>query len=134
MSEKELPVRFFMGDIVVYLTILLLVALSFLLLKSNSSEDKPIAVITKNGVELYRIDLEKATGPKEIKIEGTVTSLIEVEEGKIRFKDSDCPEKICVKTGWISRPGQVAVCLPGGVVIKIIGENQYEEMIDIYLR
>lgn len=45
--------------------------------------------------------------------------VIEVRNGAIGFIRSDCPDQICVQTGFISRQGQVAVCLPNKVVIAI---------------
>ncbi len=45
----------------------------------------------------------------------------EVKDGKIRFLSSDCPDKLCVNTGFIQNSGDVAVCLPKKLYIKIIG-------------
>jgi hypothetical protein len=45
--------------------------------------------------------------------------LIEVKEGRIRVKKSDCPRKICVNTGWIKTPGQIIVCVPNKVLLEI---------------
>ena len=44
---------------------------------------------------------------------------LEIKDGKIRFLSSDCPDQICVKTGFISRPGEYAVCLPHRLMIRI---------------
>jgi len=33
--------------------------------------------------------------------------------------DSACPDKLCVRSGWISRPKESIVCLPNRVVIEI---------------
>lgn len=40
--------------------------------------------------------------------------------GEISFMKSDCPDKICVKTGKLHIIGQSAACLPNGVVLKIV--------------
>lgn len=48
-------------------------------------------------------------------------SLLRVRDGRIRFLDSPCPGRYCVHTGWISRTGQVAACLPNGVVVEVEG-------------
>ncbi len=45
--------------------------------------------------------------------------LIEIKEGRIRVRESDCPRKICVNTGWIKTPGQVIVCVPNKVLVEI---------------
>lgn len=42
------------------------------------------------------------------------------DEGYISFIESDCPDKICIKTGKLHTVGQSAACLPNGVVLKIV--------------
>ncbi len=51
---------------------------------------------------------------------------IEVKEGRIRVLKSDCPQKICVQTGWISKPGQTIICVPNKVLIEIVGISNAE--------
>ncbi len=41
-------------------------------------------------------------------------------DGYISFIESDCPDKICIKTGKLHTVGQSAACLPNGVVLKIV--------------
>ena len=45
--------------------------------------------------------------------------LLEIKEGRIRVRESDCPRKICVNTGWIKTPGQVIACVPNKVLVEI---------------
>ena len=47
--------------------------------------------------------------------------VFEVKDGKARFVSSDCPDKICVNTGFIDKKGQTAVCLPNRLVLRIAG-------------
>ena len=49
-----------------------------------------------------------------------------VEGGELWVRDADCKDKICEKTGKISRPGQRIVCLPNRVVIAILGKGEVE--------
>ena len=44
---------------------------------------------------------------------------IEVKDGKAAFVESDCPDKICIHTGFIGKGGQTAVCLPNAVSVVI---------------
>ena len=48
-------------------------------------------------------------------------------DGSIRFIRSDCPDKICVKTGRIHLAGQSAACLPNGVIVKIVPADGWKE-------
>ncbi len=49
-------------------------------------------------------------------------TLIEIERGKVRVKESHCRNQICVKEGWISR-GAI-VCLPNKLVIIVGGSKK----------
>ena len=45
---------------------------------------------------------------------------IEVKDGKCRAINVDCPNQICVHTGWISANNPLPiVCLPNGIVVQI---------------
>jgi hypothetical protein len=120
------------GDFIVFLTIFSTAFFSFLMIKNTTRSGKPTAVITQHGIEICRINLDDLPEKKEVKITGEYNELIVAEKGRICFMEADCPDRVCVNTGWISRPGQVAACLPAGVVIKIIGTDDDE--VDIYLR
>ncbi|MBR3392942.1 MAG: NusG domain II-containing protein [Firmicutes bacterium] len=49
---------------------------------------------------------------------------LEIKEGRIRFLSSDCPDQTCVRSGFISRPGEYAVCLPHRLMIRIPENNR----------
>lgn len=74
-----------------------------------------VAVISKNGESLYKIDLSSVTESYTIDLDGNV---IFVENGYISMKSADCPDKLCIKQGKISEIGSI-VCLPNKVIIEI---------------
>lgn len=41
-------------------------------------------------------------------------------DGSIAFIESDCPDKICIRSGKLHLVGQTAACLPNEVYIKIV--------------
>ncbi len=51
---------------------------------------------------------------------------VHIENGKVWVTDADCADKVCERTGVISRGGQSIVCLPHGVVIRIGGESDLQ--------
>ncbi len=55
----------------------------------------------------------------------------EIKNNMIRFKDSDCPDKLCVNFGFIGKAGDIAVCLPKKLYIKIIGQASDPNSADI---
>ena len=46
---------------------------------------------------------------------------IEVRDGSVRVAEAECPNRICVHTGWRSREGEIIVCVPNRTVIRILG-------------
>ena len=42
-----------------------------------------------------------------------------IEKGKAYFKDSDCPDKTCQKSGKIDTEGDTIVCLPHKVIAEV---------------
>lgn len=51
------------------------------------------------------------------------TNVIEVQSGKVRVSEADCPNQDCVDQGWISNAGQQIVCLPHKLVVNITDED-----------
>lgn len=54
---------------------------------------------------------------------------VHIDGGMVWVTDADCPDKVCVNTGTITRSGQSIVCLPSGVVVTIVdgdGDLQWE--------
>jgi hypothetical protein len=46
---------------------------------------------------------------------------IEIREGRVRVASSPCPLKICERAGWIESAGEMIVCLPNEVVVRLPG-------------
>lgn len=57
-----------------------------------------------------------------------------IENGQVYIKEADCPDRLCVKQGAISRVGQSIVCLPNKVVIKITGDDSKTDGLDVMPR
>lgn len=51
------------------------------------------------------------------------TNVVEVQSGKVRVSEADCPNQDCVDQGWISNAGQQIVCLPHKLVVNITDED-----------
>ena len=46
-------------------------------------------------------------------------TVVQISSGQARVLSSPCPEKICVRSGAIARPGQWIACLPNRMFIDI---------------
>jgi hypothetical protein len=79
-------------------------------------------IIEVKGQVVQRLDLNTS---QEITINGAIgRTIVKIEGGAAQVIHSDCPEKICVKTGKITYVGEIIVCVPNKVVIKIIGKQK----------
>ncbi len=122
------------GDKIAAILLVSLIIVSFIgvfIYKTYVKGSSRIAVVEQNGKVVKTIDLNKVKEKSEfiLPYNNGHFNKIEVEPGKIRFVDADCPDKICVKTGWISEPGQTAVCLPHKIIIRIEGKNSSYDQI-----
>jgi len=114
------------GDIYLIAVLLLAIVTGFAfvhLYGSMSGNTHRISVIRQGDRLIKRIDLDAQQGPVKVEIDGEYRETVLVENGRIRFESADCPDKICVRTGWISKKGDTAVCLPNRTIIKIEGDN-----------
>jgi hypothetical protein len=46
---------------------------------------------------------------------------VEVAAGRARIAGSPCPGQDCVRAGWIDAAGDVSVCMPSGVLVRVLG-------------
>ena len=61
-------------------------------------------------------------------------NIVTIENGGVTMTDADCPDKLCVKTGRISKTGETIVCLPHRVVVEIIGAAADDSGVDSIVR
>ena len=106
------------GDIVVFVV---LGASALLMIWAGSGTPKTAAdvEIVVSGEVAHRAPLGQnfryvAHGPL-----GETTVLC--QDGHVWVADSCCPNKLCVKTGKVRAMGQIIVCVPNEIVIRIAG-------------
>ena len=83
----------------------------------NIESNKNIAEVKINNKVFRQVDLSK----DDIFMIDTEDgkNVVKVEGGKIAIIEADCPDKICVKTGAISKVGAVIACVPHNILILI---------------
>ncbi len=63
------------------------------------------------------------------------SNLLVISGGEAFVQDADCPDKLCVKTGRISRQGQSVICLPHRLVVEIKGDAPVKtDDIDVFVK
>lgn len=119
-------ISFFKKSDLLIIGIFLLIALIVFLPTLSDSEKTLTAVITADGETFTEIRLTDST-EEEIKINGTV---IKINGKTVFFAESNCPDKVCVKTGKLDSHGDSSACVPNRVSVYIKGEKT-EDDIDI---
>ena len=82
-----------------------------------------VAEVRQNGELLYTLPLDEATQVTVETAEGGLNSVV-VRNGSVCVSHATCPDKLCVKQGWVDSPGTPIVCLPHGLVVEIKGGEQ----------
>ena len=80
-----------------------------------------IANIYREGVCIMSVDLDKVGEGYSFTLEdedGHI-NVVEVEHGRIRVASANCPDGVCVHTGWISTGVRPIVCLPAKLEIRL---------------
>ena len=79
--------------------------------------------IEQNGKILYTVALSEVQEPLRFSVDGECPVVICCENGAVLFERSECPDQLCVRMGKLHRTGEIAACLPAGVVVRIVGDS-----------
>lgn len=120
MSERKL----FKKSDAVIIIILLVCSFSFIIYSKENKKGVTAQIIC-SGETVKTIELDSVTEGYDIPLcDGRVT--VRAEKGAVYFKQSDCKDKLCVKSGRLENPGDTAACLPEKVVITLSGAKKGE--------
>lgn len=109
--------RFSVGDALVILVILSLAALSALSYQvfQNRTPGTWLTVRSPEGEDRYALSADR-----DITVTGNgVTLTVEIRNGRARVANTDCPDRLCQHTGWISGVGESIICAPASVRLTI---------------
>ena len=118
------------GDkyLMVFIVIISLVSLIYVKNSAFNYKEKYIS-IQIDGEEIKKIIFDKKLVGKTIPIKTEYGyNLIEIGDGEVRVIEADCPDKLDVKQGYISKTGEVIVCLPNRLVIEIKGVDDERDI------
>ncbi|MCR4902908.1 MAG: NusG domain II-containing protein [Butyrivibrio sp.] len=107
------------NDLILLLSMIALGVLLLLLVRLKST-DGTMVVVTIDGSEYGRYDLSEDQS-FVIEVDAGYNTLV-IENGECFLEDADCPDKLCVKQGRISKAGQSIICLPHRVVVSVVGD------------
>lgn len=105
--------------LVLLLALIVFVAVLASILAELGAPRGSVAVISVDSQVRERIDLNQVTEPYSFVVESEWgRNTVEVEPGRIRVSEADCPDQICVEQGWVEPAGSPIVCLPHRMVIQ----------------
>lgn len=90
---------------------------------ANDGEKKVVIEVDAKTYATYRMQAMKETKEVEIKTEYACHT-VEITKDSVRVVSADCKNKACL--GEIEKTGEMLVCLPGRLVIKITGEQEVD--------
>ena len=114
------------GDKIIIVTMIIFSLLSMFMVNIFFyGENGTIVVIEVDGKPYAKYNFNEITSSKHIEIRTEYGyNKVEITKDKVRVIEADCPDKLDVSAGWISKTNQMIVCLPNRLVIKIIGNEQ----------
>ncbi len=107
-------------DVILIAALLLICIAAFLIINFVVKKDGITAVVKVDGNIVYMLPLDKNASVTVEGYQGGSNTVV-IENGTVYMKDADCPDKLCEKTGKISKNGETIVCLPHRVVVEIQG-------------
>ena len=102
-------------DLILLFVVLVIGIVGILLMKSADTGKSAEIIVDGKTTEI--IDLDESY---EKQINGVVVCC---ENGEVYIKESDCPDKVCIRSGRISKSGEGIICAPNRVAIKIDGKK-----------
>lgn len=99
-------------------------SLSIALWQSGPAEQ---AQVRRDGVLVAAYPLTEA---RTVSVLGALgPTVIRIESGRARVVSDPGPRQYCVKQGWLTRPGEMALCAPNHVSLSLTGgQPAYESM------
>lgn len=88
----------------------------------NKNYSGTYAEITIEGKLYKSIPLSNNNGEQEINVKTKYGyNVVKIKGQSVAIIDADCPDKICERPGFISKPGQSLVCLPHKMMVEVKG-------------
>lgn len=119
LNKRELLSHFTIVDAILIFFIILAIIISALIVYRNGEKTEYAVIEHEDRSETVSLDEDRIYNLEN----GMV---IEVKDGRIRVKDSDCPQKICIKHGWLRYANDVIVCLPNKTIIYLQKESDLD--------
>jgi hypothetical protein len=109
------------GDYLVIALVLFGALVTVPLLRGTAEASGRWAIVRLDGQIVHQLSLAQ---DQELTVTGPAgETLIQVSQGRVRVLRSPGAQEICMRQGWIHKPGQALICLPNHVTIEIPGDS-----------
>ncbi len=115
--------------ILLFSSLALLCVAAILLL--NGVRGAAVSEIVRNGEVVRRIDLSRVIAAETFTIEDGDGgyNVITVEPGRIRVEEANCPNRVCVRYGWLSKSRIPILCIPHKLMIRIVSADDMTDAV-----
>jgi hypothetical protein len=123
MRELVRTVRRYLtwGDYLVIVGVLVGALVTVPLLRETAQASGRWAIVRLDGQIVHQLSLAK---DQEVTVVGPAgETVIQVQGGRVRVLRSPGAQEICMRQGWIHKPGEALICLPNHVTIEIPGDS-----------
>ena len=124
-SDKDIPFFRLTDLLIPLIACLVLLALHF----SNRAQNTDgllLVIHTGENTEYFSLDRDTS-----FRVNGSMGQLeIQIDSSRARISESPCPGQDCVRKGWLTSAGDLAICVPSGVFICIENESSEGESPD----
>ncbi len=103
----------------------LLLSLILIFVVKSSQKVGGQVVVAVNGFEIGKYSLA-LDGQYSL---NNGSNILIIENGRAKMIDANCPDKLCVKEGWVKYTGQCITCLPNKLTVTVIGGDASVEII-----
>ncbi len=112
-------------DLLLISSLFLIILLVYIFARLESSQGESV-LIQADGKDFIRVSINE---DRTIKVPGPLgESIVEIKDRRVRMLYSPCPDKLCEREGYISKPGQIIVCVPNRILIKIEARAPFDAL------
>ena len=107
-----------------FLMVAIGIVFAILLVWPHHEESSLIADVYVDGGLRYSVALDEVSFPYMLYPSSEPRATLRMEEGRIRCYTAERDDIDCVKTGWLTHPGDTAACPPGHTLIVLRGQEE----------
>lgn len=122
---KRRPRYFKIGDIVIYaFFVVFFTTVGLNALKLGGQKASRVEIYVDGDLKYtYPLQVEE----KNLFVDTVLGGVnVRFKDNMVRVTSSNSPLKINVKRGWIKEPGEVIIGIPDRLLVKVVGDEEYE--------